>query len=309
MTLAAFLGTRAARGSWRTAGAAAAWAWLVAAACGGGDVPVRRTSSAGVQDDRERTLDASVPRRRVASLVPSATETIAALGASDRLVARTDYDVQPGLAHLPSVGGGLDPSLEFLVRLEPDLVVLWRSGDGALEARLDGLGVDTYAAVVETTAGFRRLARNLGRLLHVAERADSLVASVDEGLARARASWAGREPVTAVYVVSRAPAIVAGGGTFADSVMAAAGAENAFGDLQGAWWPQVGVEEVVWRDPRYVIVPAAGMLEGAAGWAEAPAVAAGRVLEVNGGLFGRPGPRMGDAAARLALLLDSAGRR
>ncbi len=243
------------------------------------------------------------------SLVPSATETVVALGAPDRLIARTDYDVQPALAHLPSLGGGLAPSLEFLVRLDPDLVVLWPSGDGALEARLDGLGLDTYGAAVQTTADFRRLTRHLGRLLHLAPEADSLVASVDAELARARASWGAEEPATAIYVASPAPAIVAGGGTFVDSVMAAAGAANAFGDVQGEWWPQVSVEEIVWRNPRYVIVPAAGMLEGAAGWAEAPAVAAGRVLAVDGDLFGRPGPRMGDAAMRLALLLDSAGRR
>lgn len=254
------------------------------------------------------------------SLIPSVTETLVALGASDRLVARTDYDLQPELAHLPSVGGGLDPSLEFLVQLDPGLVVLWpegAAGTGALEAaRLDELGVETYAAAIQTMADFRRLTRNLGLLLSLEPAADSVIANVDAQMEQARASWKGRRPVAAMYVVSRAPAITVGGGPFLDSIMAAAGAHNVFGDLSGKW-PRISLEEIVWRDPRYLIVPVAGIVLGEgsaedpaaglaehAGWAKVPAVLAGRVVAVDASLFGRPGPRMGEAAIRLAGKLD-----
>ncbi len=262
----------------------------------------------GVVDDRGWALDPAVPRSRIVSLIPSVTETLVALGASGRLAARTDYDEQPELARLPSVGGGLDPSLEFLVQLDPGLVVLWPSaGGGGLEARLDDLGIETYAAAIQTITDFRRLTRNLGRLLGLERAADSVISAVDAQMARARASWDGRQPVAAMYVVSRAPAVTAGGGTFLDSIMAAAGAANVFGDME-AEWPQVSLEEVVWRDPRYLIVPSAGggaMGLGAdfaaqAGWAEVPAVLAGRIVPVDASLFGRPGPRMGEAAVRLA---------
>lgn len=288
-----------------------------------------------VQDDRGRRLAGGTPRRRIVSLVPAATETLVAIGATDRLAARTDYDVQPELAHLPSVGGGLDPSLEFLVQLDPDLVVAWAGADGAraTETRMDDLGVDTYGAAPQTLADFRRLAANLGRLLGLEPKADSLVAVVARQLAQARAVWAGKAPVTAMYVVSRAPAITTGGGTFLDSVMAAAGAVNVFADAGGGW-PRISLEEVVSRDPRYLLVPVSGddaarAIRGRAppgaepdeaaalaarlaeetGWAEAPAVAAGRIVAVDAGLFGRPGPRMGEAALRLARLLHGAPRR
>lgn len=271
---------------------------------------------AAVVDDRGRALSADSTRRRIVSLIPSVTETLVALGASGRLAARTEYDLQPELAGLPSVGGGLDPSLEFLAQLDPGLVVLWPGAGGAstLEERLDDLGVETYAAAVHTTADFRRLTRNLGRLLGLERAADSALAAVDAQLDEARLSWAGRRPVAAMYVVSRAPVVTAGGGTFVDSIMAAAGAANVFGDLDGGW-PRVSLEEVVWRDPRYLIVPVAagGGADGSAGaaavaagfaaeagWAEAPAVLAGRILLVDADLFGRPGPRMGEAALRLA---------
>ena len=60
------------------------------------------------------------PPLRIVSLIPSVTETILALGAADRLVARSDFDTDPALAHLQSVGQGLTPSLEELTMLQPD---------------------------------------------------------------------------------------------------------------------------------------------------------------------------------------------
>lgn len=270
-----------------------------------------------VVDDLGRRHDVAEPRTRIVSLIPAATETLVAIGAADRLVARTRYDEAPEVAELPSVGGGIDPSLEFLAALAPGLVVLWASGaDGArLEDRLDQLGVDGYGAALETVDDFRRHARNLGRLVGLAERADSLVARVEGELEAAAESWAGGDPVTVFYVVQPDPPMTAGPGTFLDSVLAAAGAVNAFADVRGNW-PLVSMEEVVRRDPDYVIVPvpgfgtpasppgrrdpAAARLAARAGWSSVPAVSAGRVISVDAALFGRPGPRMGTAALYLA---------
>ena len=169
---------------------------------------------------------------------------------------------------------------------------------------------------------FRRHAGNLGRLVGLAERADSLVTRVDEQLGDAAGSWVGRDPVRVVYVVQADPPMTVGPGTFLDSVLAAAGAANAFGDLRGNW-PLVSMEEVVRRDPEYVVVPVPGYgtpaaapdsrdpaverLAGRAGWSAVPAVAAGRVISVDASVFGRPGPRMGEAALYLATRLHGPG--
>ncbi|UCC48902.1 MAG: ABC transporter substrate-binding protein, partial [Gemmatimonadota bacterium] len=91
------------------------------------------------------------PPQRIVSLIPSATEIIVALGAADRLVARSDYDVDPALTHLPSVGPGLTPSLEQLTVLQPDLVVAWPENPSrSLIGRLSDLGVEIYAPQVQT---------------------------------------------------------------------------------------------------------------------------------------------------------------
>ena len=277
-----------------------------------------------VTDDRGQAHDVSVPRTRIVSLIPAATETLVAIGAADRLVARTRYDEAPEIAALPSVGGGIDPSLEFLAALAPGLVVLWASGANGvrLEDRLDEVGVAWYGAALETVDDFRRHAGNLGRLVGLAERADSLITRVEDELEAAARSWAGRTPVRVVYVGQADPPMTSGPGTFLDSMLAAAGAVNAFRDIRGSW-PLVSMEEVVRRDPRYLIVPVAGYGTPAAppgyrdpsaarlasrpGWSVVAAVAAGRVISVDASLFGRPGPRMGEAALYLASRLHGAG--
>ena len=85
-------------------------------------------ATGAVVDDRGRLHDVTEPRTRIVSLIPAVTETLVAIGAADRLVARTRYDYAPEVAALPSVGGGIDPSLEYLAALAPELVVLWASG-------------------------------------------------------------------------------------------------------------------------------------------------------------------------------------
>ena len=275
-----------------------------------------------VVDDRGRPHDVAAPRTRIVSLIPSVTETLVAMGAADRLVARTRYDEAPEVAGLPSVGGGIDPSLEFLATLAPELVVLWASGANGvrLADRLDEVGVDWYGAALQTVDDFRRHAANLGRLVGLAGRADSLVAHVDDRLRAAAVSRKGRDPATVVYVVQADPPMTVGPGTFLDSVLAAAGAVNAFGDIRGNW-PLVSMEEVVRRDPDYVIVPVSGYgtprlppghrdpgavrMAARPGWSAVSAVAAGRVISVDASLFGRPGPRMGEAALYLARRLHA----
>lgn len=310
----------------RTASVGAAFSLLALLAGTHGCAPDRpAATAAAVVDDRGRPHDATRPRTRVISLIPAMTETLVAIGAGDRLVARTRYDEDPVLADLPSVGGGIDPSLEFLARLDPDLVVLWASGASGvrLEDRLDEIGLDWYGAAARTVDDFRRHARNLGRLVGLADRADSVIARVEGDLEAAAELWSGNTAVEVVYVVQRDPPMTTGPGTFLDSLLAAAGAVNAFGDIAGSW-PLVSIEEVVRRNPAYVVVPVRGYgvprvpsgyrdpsaerLGAHPGWAVVPAVVAGRVISVDATLFGRPGPRMGGAALYLATRLHGASR-
>ncbi|HEV2147709.1 MAG TPA: cobalamin-binding protein, partial [Longimicrobiaceae bacterium] len=286
---------------------------VLLAACGGGDDAARTSSAApadsavAVVDDAGRTVRLPRPARRVVSLIPSATETLLAIGAGDRLVGRTDFDKGPGLDSLPSVGGGMDPSLEAVLALRPELVLSWgRRGDARVRTRLEELGVPVFTVDVNDTADVFRTMRNLGVLTGRERAADSLATALRGELAEVRASVAGRSEPSVFFLVWNDPPMTAGPGTFISQLLGVAGGRNVFADVS-ADWPNVSLEEIVRRQPDYLVLPQGekggahdvSRLRTAPGWRELRAMREGRVVTIPADLMNRPGPRLGEAARRL----------
>ncbi|MCY3545238.1 MAG: helical backbone metal receptor [Gemmatimonadetes bacterium] len=266
------------------------------------------TAAVSVVDDTGRTVALAAPARRVFSVIPSLTESVTAIDPGV-LVARTRFDRAPVLAHLPSLGGTIQPNLEALAGLEPDLVITWADeSQRAVGERVDALGIPVYRAEVQTIADVRGHLRRLGTLLGRAERAAALVDSLDLALESVAAAVQGREPVDVYYSVWHDPPQTTGPGTFIDEVIEHAGGRNIFADA-GRSWPRVSIEAILRRDPDVLVIarhapdaPGAPWLE-APGWRELRAVRTGRYLMVDGDLFNRPGPRVADAARKLARFL------
>jgi iron complex transport system substrate-binding protein len=238
------------------------------------------------------------------------------MGMADLLVGRTEFDRGPALDSLPSVGGGVDPSLEALVALRPDVVLAWSTGkEAALRARLEGLGIPVFAVETTDTADVFRTIGNLGRITGRRASSDSLAASLRAEVEAVRASVAGRPRAGVFFVVWHDPPMTAGGGTFIHEVVELAGGRNVFGDATQPW-PNVALEEVVRRRPDVIVLPVGE--QGAArleelrrepGWRDVPAVKAGRVVLIEADLMNRPGPRLGEAARRLAAAFHPAAAR
>jgi iron complex transport system substrate-binding protein len=297
----------------RAALRAAAPVLAILAACAPGDRPAAGSggqapadSAVSVVDATGRTLHLPRPPRRVVSLVPSATDIVVGLGGTGQLVGRTRYDTDPAVAHLPSVGGGLDPSLETLLALRPDVVIVWGAdGPTATRSMLEQAGVPTFAARSEDTTDVFTTTARLGHLLG----RDSVAARLSERMraeiAAVRRSVAGRPPPTVLYVVASAPPATAGPATFIGQLIGVAGGRLLFPEIEQLW-PTVAIEEIVRRQPDVVVLPrgedpagSAGALRGMAGWRELRAVRKGRVVTVPAELMNRPGPRIGEAAALL----------
>ncbi len=273
-------------------------------------VPVdgAKPSALAVTDDTGRTVSLPAPAERVFSVIPSLTESVTALD-RDVLIARTRFDRALELAHLPSLGGTIRPNLEALARLEPDLVISWDDpGQRTIADQVETLGIPVYRANVQTMDDLRSHLRRLGVLLGRGDRAEALVDSLDQALARVAAAVRGRERVAVYYSVWHDPPQTTGPGTFIDRVIEYAGGRNVFGDASSAW-PQVSLEAILQRNPEALVVarhsedqPAAPWLDGP-GWRELEAVRARRYLLVEGDLFNRPGPRVAEAALQLARFL------
>lgn len=271
------------------------------------------TGCKGERDTRPPGLaggDFERPPQRIISLIPSVTETIIALGAADRLVARSDFDTDPALAHLPAVGQGLTPSLEQLTMLQPELVIAWPdNASRSVISRLTDLGVNVYTPQIQTLADIERTISELGDMLGLEIAAASLNATIDAELELIRRAVAGRERPTVFYVVWYAPPTTAGTGTYVNELIEIAGAYNIFEDAPGLW-PTVSIEEVLNRQPAIVLLSQTAeirvdleQLRAAPGWRELQAVREGRVLQIDANLYNRPGPRVIEAAQQLANLI------
>ena len=264
-----------------------------------------------VSDDVGRLVALAQPARRIVSLSPAVTELLFALGVGDRVVGRTTWcDYPPVVRLVPSVGDGLNPSLEAIAARRPDLVVLYRSPlNETAAAQLTRLGSAAVVLRQDRLEDVARAARLLGRLAGRPAAGDSLADSLSRLLA-APAPPSGRR---LAFVVWDNPPIVIGAGSYLDQLATLAGAENVFHDI-GAASAAVGLETIATRDPDVIVVvsdstePRPPAFARRPEWRVIRAVQEGWFVYLVGSLFGRPGPRAGVAAAELRRLLGQVTR-
>src|SRR5687768_6183111 len=270
-----------------------------------GDQPATSAQRVTIDDDGH-PLPAPGRRQRIISLVPATTEILFALGAGDRVVGRTHWDGwPPEVLDVPDLGDGIRPSIETVLSARPDLVVLYASGDNRDAARaLRAAGVPVISLRIDSIAEFERAALLLGDAVGEPNRAQAVVDSVRQTLERVRRATSGRIRPTVFMLAWETPLMTIGSGSFLSELVEIAGGRNVFGDLEGPS-PQVSFEEVLKRDPQYILgrPETAGNLRAKPRWLGLPAVRNGRVLVMDTVVVGRPGVRLGEAAVSIARLL------
>lgn len=272
---------------------------IALAACNsGGD-----SRPTALTDDFGDTVVVRGNPKRVVSLNPATTEIAFAIGAGDRLVGRTHWDLYPdAVSAVPDLGGGIRPNVEAVLGARPDLVLLYASVDNKPAAiRLRAAGVNTLSLKIDHISDFYRAVRMMGLLLDDSARAASVSDSVARTLARVRQATASLPKPTVFWHIWDAPLITIGGGSYMDELITIAGGRNVYGDM-AATSPTVGIEDVLRRNPRFIITgpEGAAKIKTDPRWSAAPAVKEGRVLVVDTAVVGRPAVRLGEAAIELA---------
>ncbi len=191
--------------------------------------------------------------KRIVSLAPSLTEIICDLGMSERLVAVTDYcDYPPEVIKKPKVGGFANPSLEMIVSLKPDLVVLTEDGNPkSLNDRLRNIGIKTYIFRARRIKELPQAIVDLGIALGIPKRAELNAHRFSTRLDRFEKSvqkhTAGKAK-KAVFIVQPVPLVVAGKETVMDDAFTILGIEN-IGAAGGRGYPKFSVEEIIRLEP------------------------------------------------------------
>jgi iron complex transport system substrate-binding protein len=245
---------------------------------------------------------------RVVSLNPSLTSILIELDAGDSLVGIDDVSAaqQPALAHLPRVGGLFNPSLEAVVAVEPDVVLLVPSVEQRdFRARLEAIGIPVESfdniRLEQVLENIARLGELVAREADAARRIEAIHAVRQ---AAERLTAAARHPKTLV-VLQRDPVFVVGSGGFIDELLRAAGARN-LGAAFAEPYPQVAVEWLVDAGPEVLIDMTdepGDPLEFWSRWPAIPAVAARRVVHLDPRIVTLPGPHLDRAVRALVEVL------
>ena len=259
-----------------------------------------------VTDDRGETVSFAQPPQRIVSLLPSLSETVCELGQCQRLVGVDRYSNFPdSLRSLPQVGGGMDPNIEAIVALKPD-VVLMATASRASE-RLQSLGIKVVALEPKSHADVKRVLEKIGQVLGVPD-AQRIWRVIDAGVQAAAQSLPARVKNTRVYFeVNRAP-YAAGETSFIGETLTRLGAQNIVPARLGPF-PKLNPEYVVRANPDLIMVGDrnyAGM-DGRPGWSGIRAIKEQRICVftvAQSDVVVRPGPRMAEGARIMAQCLQ-----
>ena len=258
-----------------------------------------------VTDDRGVDVVLAHPPQRIVSLLPSLTESICALNQCQRLVGLDRYSDWPeAVRNLPQVGGGLDPNVESIVALHPDLVLMAKSSRAV--ARLEALGIKVVALEPHTFQDVQRVLDKLGALLGVPD-AQRVWRAIEADVSAAAQSLPASVHGTRVYYeVSSAP-YAAGSASFIGEMLARLGVQNIVPAALGPF-PKLNPEFIVRADPELIMLGEQSALSLAQrpGWPAISALRQHRICTFNAAQFNvlsRPGPRLAEAARILAQCL------
>ena len=263
-----------------------------------------------ITDDRGVTVTLAAPPQRIVSLLPSLTETVCELEACQRLVGVDRYSNYPlRVRALPKVGGGLDPNIEAIVALKPDLVLM--SVASRASDRLEALGLKVVAMETKNHADVKRVLEKVGTLLGVGD-AQRVWHVIDASVSAAAQSLSARAKNTRVYFeVSRGP-YAAGQASFIGETLERLGVKNVVPASLGPF-PRLNPEYVVRANPDLIMVGNRTMqaMVPYPGWTSIKAVREQRICVFgmdDADVVVRPGPRMAEAARIMAQCLEEKTR-
>jgi len=266
------------------------------------------TGQITVTDDLHRTVTIPRPAQRIVSLAPSITESLFAIGAGDQIAGVTTYCTYPSsAASKPRVGGMTTPSIESIVALHPDLILVSMEGNLRDDfSRLADLKIPVAVTNPRTLDGIFRSLAMFGQLTGRRDSASRVIASLRQ---RADSIVRTNSPraVRAVLFVSLQPLIAAGARTFIDELIRQGGGVNLAAQT-ALTYPTLSREAVIAYNPDVVLVTAEvipsteAMIALYPEWSQLSAVRSGRVYRIDADLVSRPGPRAVDGLQLLSSL-------
>jgi iron complex transport system substrate-binding protein len=263
-----------------------------------------------VKDDLGREVRLPLEVKRAVSLAPNITEMVFAVGAGDRLVGDTTYCNYPEEAKsIEKVGDTLNPNIETIVRLKPDIVFV--SGASQLENFTNVLqqnGIVVFVLAPNSIADVLSNLRQLGSIFSTEQRTDQVIVDLQkrvDGVEQklfhsAGSSNADHKPVRVFVQISKEPLFTIGKRSYLTKMLESADAVSLTADVDSGY-PKLSKETALALDPEVIILSDSSDNTGPSdAFRNSPAVVNGRVYKVNADLLSRPGPRLVNALEQIA---------
>ena len=261
----------------------------------------KTTYAKTVSDELGRSVKVPVHPERIVSLAPSITEVLFALGAGDRVAGVTSYcDYPPEAREKTPVGDTLKPSVEKIVALKADLVIV--STASQIEAsfrKMDELGIPVYVTNPRSVDGVLESINALGELIDSGDRAKQLSGELRGRIAAVETRVANANRPRILVLLGTEPLITVGAGSFVTDLINRAGAQSISSD-DNADYPQYSIETVIAKQPEIILLQSGGT-ELTPRLLQTPAGRSNRVYHIDDDLLLRPGPRIIDGLEQLAL--------
>jgi len=261
-----------------------------------------------VRDDLGRQVCVSGVLKRLISFAPSLTEIIFALGAENSLVGRTSRCSRPREAsRIQEIGAYLNPDLERVMALRPDLVCATKTGvREELVHRLSELRIPVFVDDSRSLDDICLLLKRLGTLLGRETEADKLVQEFQKRREVIRRRIEGAVKPSVLFAVGVRPLVVAGGKSFLGALIREAGGQN-IAENESIPFPRYSFEEVNKRDPDLILVldkecRDEECLDQLRRYSTLRAVTNSRVYSMDADLMARPAPRILEGLELLAAI-------
>lgn len=258
-------------------------------------------------DETGRRVNVPLQVNRIVSLAPNLTEIVFALDEGNRLAGDTDFcDYPPEATQKPHVGGPVNPNLEQIVKLHPDLILATSINRRETVDALDRLGFPVYITDPHSVDEMIASVERLGSVLGAEKSAEALAEDLRARLAGLDRRLAGVAPRRVLFVVWTDPLISVGRGTFVADGLRLAGAQSVVDT--DAEWPRISLEEIVRLQPEYLVFTSAhagdthqdiDTLRSRPGWRDLDAMRQDKIVVISEAII-RPVPRIVDAIEQLA---------
>ena len=262
-------------------------------------------SARQVTDDLGRSVNLPPKVERIVSLAPSVTEIVYAAGAGDRLVGVTTFCNFPAqAAEVAKVGDTLNPNMETIVALKPDLVLVSTASQiEAFTKTLSDNGIAVYVTNPTTLEAVIQTVRKFGEILATSTVAEAAAADLNRRVGDVWTKLQLEAKVRVFVQVSKEPLFTIGKESFLNEPIAKAGGISVTADVETAF-PKLSKETASALKPEAIILSESDdNREPNEVFASSPAVKNGRVYKINADLLSRPGPRLVDAYEQIAKYL------